>query len=41
LVAEIQAKLATIPAHTIHEDGTVTLDEPFVEVEDDEQEGGE
>jgi hypothetical protein len=41
LVAEIQAKLVTIPAHTIHEDGTVTLDEPFVEVVEDEPEGGE
>jgi hypothetical protein len=38
LVQEIQAKLATIPAHTIHDDGRVTLDEPFVEViEADEQ----
>ena len=26
LVAKIMAKVATIPAHTVHEDGTVTLD---------------
>lgn len=25
-VAKLMAKVATIPAHTVHEDGTVTLD---------------
>jgi len=40
-VQEIQARLATIPAHTIHDDGRVTLDDPFVELIDDEPEGGE
>ena len=37
-VQEIQARLATLPAHTIHEDGAVTLDERFVDVIDDEPE---
>ncbi len=41
LVLEIQAKLATIPAHTIHDDGRVTLDDPFVEVIEDELEEAE